>query len=80
MTAVTCGSCGAVLAEGAGPKEDEQKPCPDCGSLARRFQLEARSMIGVGAMISAATLISGDVQSIGEIAKSTYANNHRARR
>jgi DNA-directed RNA polymerase subunit RPC12/RpoP len=72
MTAVVCGTCGASLEEDAGLQEDKRKPCPACGSLTRRIQLEACSMMSVGAMASAATLISNDVRSIGAIIRCAY--------
>jgi restriction system protein len=63
MTPVTCGSCGTMLNEDAGPKADERKPCPVCGSTTRRFQVTANMMIGVEATASVG-VISGSVQSI----------------
>src|SRR5882672_7958574 len=38
---VTCGCCGASLNEDVGLKPEERTPCPTCGSMARRFLLEA---------------------------------------
>jgi restriction system protein len=63
MTAVECGSCGTMLNEDASLKADERKPCPVCGSTARRIPLTAHGMMGAQITASAG-VISGAVQSI----------------
>lgn len=38
-----CGNCGTNLEESSNLKEEERKPCPSCGSVARSFRLIVES-------------------------------------
>lgn len=35
-----CGECGSALGERSDLPVEERRPCPSCGSIARRFDLE----------------------------------------
>ena len=66
MTAVTCGSCGTGLSEGADVKAGERKPCPVCGSTARQFHVALHATASARATVSA-EVISHSAQSIKAI-------------
>ena len=42
---VNCGNCGKKLDEDAHGPVDTRKPCPDCGSTARRFSEHLRATV-----------------------------------
>lgn len=42
-----CGKCGAVLGEGSDLAVEDRRPCPSCGSLARRFELKLEGSVGL---------------------------------
>ncbi|HYZ76351.1 MAG TPA: hypothetical protein VE596_03155 [Gaiellaceae bacterium] len=52
---VKCGECGSVIDEAPGTPPDERRPCPNCGSKTRTFELTA------AATISATSSITGRV-------------------
>jgi restriction system protein len=57
MTQVLCNSCETPLSEPEGLKTEERTPCPVCGSLARRYQLEAATLTAAVSLTAAASLI-----------------------
>ena len=54
LSPAKCNQCGKLLDESAHISVEERKPCPECGSLARQFEvsisasIETHSMLGVG--------------------------------
>lgn len=56
-TDTQCASCGSVIA-GESPNGDpvEKKPCPQCGSLARAFSLQAHCTVHVTATAEATVI------------------------
>ena len=48
--AVLCGECGLLLEEAGSTAPSDRTPCPDCGSLKRKFEvhIEARASAEVG--------------------------------
>jgi hypothetical protein len=50
--AVKCGNCGLELNE-ASDVPEERTPCPDCGSTARRFEVELSGVIVAAPTIQA---------------------------
>ena len=49
-----CGKCGTPIYDEA-PSGDpkKRKPCPTCGSTARKFSLEVSARVAVSAMVRA---------------------------
>jgi len=44
---VRCGECGAELDEKTDIPVEDRRPCPKCGSLARRFELSLSGVVKV---------------------------------
>jgi restriction system protein len=42
----SCGKCGTIINEGANVEPEKRVPCPNCGSTARVYGLEANMVIG----------------------------------
>lgn len=42
-----CGECAAILDEPSDLAVGQGRPCPSCGSLARRFELELAASVGL---------------------------------
>ena len=49
MTTVRCGKCNVLLNEPSDIPPDERKPCPECGSTARAFEVLAQCKVGIHA-------------------------------
>ncbi len=49
---VTCGKCGAVIAESRDTRPEERQPCPRCGSTSRLFSVALVGEVIVGATLS----------------------------
>src|SRR5271157_953867 len=70
VTTVKCAGCDATLNEDPNLREGERKPCPVCGSTARRFHVEAHAR---GTTVSMATaspeVIIGSTPSISPLSE-----------
>ncbi len=42
-----CGQCGAILDERSDLADEDRQPCPSCGSITRRFELELEGSVGL---------------------------------
>lgn len=49
---VRCGNCGRELAESSSLPSDQRKPCPDCGSTARRFDVHLNAVVRLAATLA----------------------------
>lgn len=51
MTAVHCGKCDMALSECPDIPSDARTPCPQCGSLSRKFDVELRDGVVVASSL-----------------------------
>jgi hypothetical protein len=49
---VTCGKCGAAIAESRDTRPEERQPCPRCGSTSRLFRVAIVGQAVVSATLS----------------------------
>jgi hypothetical protein len=42
---IRCASCNAMLEESSDTKPESRRPCPDCGSTSRRFDMEINAVV-----------------------------------
>jgi hypothetical protein len=51
VTRVSCGNCGRSLDQAPDLEPSEREPCPDCGSLARVFDVHGSALVGTTATL-----------------------------
>ena len=67
-TGVSCGRCGRTLPDSENGPVDQRRPCPDCRSLARRFERTMAEAISIRDSL-ATKLIRG---ATGEVAQEQF--------
>jgi len=55
-----CGECAAVLDERSDLAVEQRRPCPSCGSLARRFELELAGSVDLRSALGLKARHEGD--------------------
>lgn len=62
---VYCGNCGRKLDEGRSVMPEDRTPCPDCGSVARRFDVELGAQVVMLPTIESKATVFPPIVKIG---------------